>query len=242
MWCRVRSGQVPSLVAETILSAGRHRARPPRGAASAIRPARGHDPLSAGRRAAGLAETNRWAGDVLDGAVRDVAALRDLGARCAVGGANLRKSGKIGDGQHDVPVSSMPSAGRARRRSVVIRTAPADGDRTGARCRRRAWPHTGVVDADADTAGAHRDGLCRPAQLRTALWVPQTLHTSRDLLILVEQPTEPVVPSDLVDLGCSPMGEWSLGGGLAEGSVRPVTVVMLLVLAKHGRVVTLVDD
>jgi hypothetical protein len=239
VWCRVRSGQVPSLVAETILSAGRHRARPPRGAASAIRPARGHDPLSAGRRAAGLAETNRWAGDVLDGAVRDVAALRDLGARCAVGGANLRKSGKIGDGQHDVPVSSMRApAGRGgapsssgRRRPTATGRGPDAGGARG---------HTGVVDAD--TAGAHRDGLCRPAQLRTALWVPQTLHTSRDLLILVEQPTEPVVPSDLVDLGCSPMGEWSLGGGLAEGSVRPVTVVMLLVLAKHGCGVTLVDD
>ena len=38
------------------------------------------------------------------------------------------------------------------------------------------------------------------------LWVPQTLHTPRDLLILVEQATEPVVPSDLVDLVCCPMG------------------------------------
>jgi hypothetical protein len=27
-----------------------------------------------------------------------------------------------------------------------------------------------------------------------AVWVPETPHTSRDLLVLVEQPTEPVVP------------------------------------------------
>jgi hypothetical protein len=28
----------------------------------------------------------------------------------------------------------------------------------------------------------------------STVWVPETPHTSRDLLILVEQPTEPVVP------------------------------------------------
>jgi hypothetical protein len=177
VWCRVRSGQVPSLVAETILSAGRHRARPPRGAASAIRPARGHDPLSAGRRAAGLAETNRWAGDVLDGAVRDVAALRDLGARCAVGGANLRKSGKIGDGQHNVPVSSMRApAGRGgapsssgRRRPTATGRGP---DAGGARGHTLVWSMlmpillalTGMACAgppsSAPPCGCHK--LCTP--------------------------------------------------------------------------------
>jgi hypothetical protein len=39
-----------------------------------------------------------------------------------------------------------------------------------------------------------------------SLWVPQTPHTSRDLLILVEKPTEQVMASDLVDLGCCPVG------------------------------------
>jgi len=40
-----------------------------------------------------------------------------------------------------------------------------------------------------------------------SVWVPQTLHTSRDLLILVEKSTEQVLSSDLVDLGCCPVGE-----------------------------------
>ena len=41
------------------------------------------------------------------------------------------------------------------------------------------------------------------------LWVPETLHTSCDLLILVDQPAEPVASSDVVDLGCCAVGEWS---------------------------------
>jgi len=41
------------------------------------------------------------------------------------------------------------------------------------------------------------------------LWVPETLHRSRDLLILVEQSTEPVAPLDGVRLACRPLGEWS---------------------------------
>jgi hypothetical protein len=42
-----------------------------------------------------------------------------------------------------------------------------------------------------------------------ALWVPETLHTSRDLLILVEQSAEPVPPSDGVHLACCAAGERS---------------------------------
>ena len=41
------------------------------------------------------------------------------------------------------------------------------------------------------------------------LWVPETPHTSCDLLILVEQSTEPVAPSDGVCLARRPLGEWS---------------------------------
>jgi hypothetical protein len=35
------------------------------------------------------------------------------------------------------------------------------------------------------------------------------LHTSGDLLILVNQPTEPAASSDVVDLGCCAVGEGS---------------------------------
>jgi hypothetical protein len=41
------------------------------------------------------------------------------------------------------------------------------------------------------------------------LWVPETLHTSRDLLIFVDQSTDLVASSDVVDLGCCAVGEWS---------------------------------
>ena len=34
------------------------------------------------------------------------------------------------------------------------------------------------------------------------LWVPGTLRTSCDLLILVNQPAKPVASSDVADLGC----------------------------------------
>jgi hypothetical protein len=33
------------------------------------------------------------------------------------------------------------------------------------------------------------------------VWVPETLHSSCDLLILVDQPVEPVASSDVVGLG-----------------------------------------
>jgi NAD(P)-dependent dehydrogenase (short-subunit alcohol dehydrogenase family) len=41
------------------------------------------------------------------------------------------------------------------------------------------------------------------------LWVPETPHTSCDLLIFVEQPAEPIEPSDAVRLVGRPLGEWS---------------------------------
>jgi hypothetical protein len=40
------------------------------------------------------------------------------------------------------------------------------------------------------------------------LWVPETLHTSRDLLIFVDEATEAVVSLDLADLGRRAVGEW----------------------------------
>ena len=48
------------------------------------------------------------------------------------------------------------------------------------------------------------------------LCVPETLHTSCDLLVLVEQSSEPVAPSDGVRLARRQVGEWSEGSGLVE--------------------------
>ena len=77
------------------------------------------------------------------------------------------------------------------------------------------------------------------AQLKW-VWVPETLRTSRDLLIFVDQSTDLVASSDVVDLGCCAVGEWSSGGGLAQRAVRPMVVVMAFVLAQQGRGMALV--
>ncbi|MGI5284579.1 ribonuclease E activity regulator RraA [Nonomuraea polychroma] len=54
---------------------------------------------------AALAVANGWAGVVINGAVRDVAALRELDLGVKALGSNPRKSGKEGTGERDVPVS-----------------------------------------------------------------------------------------------------------------------------------------
>jgi regulator of ribonuclease activity A len=54
---------------------------------------------------AGLAVANGWAGLVINGAVRDVAALRALDLGIKALGSNPRKSAKTGAGERDVPVS-----------------------------------------------------------------------------------------------------------------------------------------
>ena len=46
-----------------------------------------------------------WAGVIIHGAVRDVAALRDLPLGALALGSNPRKSAKAGAGERDVPVS-----------------------------------------------------------------------------------------------------------------------------------------
>jgi hypothetical protein len=71
-------------------------------------------------------------------------------------------------------------------------------------------------------------------ETRVHLWVPETLHTSRDLLVLVEQSAEPFAPSDRVRIAPRPPGEWSQGSGLAKRAVWPVVVVVLGVLGQHG--------
>ena len=54
---------------------------------------------------AALAVEHGWAGVVLHGAVRDVAALRGLDLGVKALGSNPRKSGKTGSGERDVEVS-----------------------------------------------------------------------------------------------------------------------------------------
>jgi regulator of ribonuclease activity A len=54
---------------------------------------------------AGLAVANGWAGVVIHGAVRDVAALRELDLGVKALGSNPRKSAKDGTGERDVPVT-----------------------------------------------------------------------------------------------------------------------------------------
>jgi regulator of ribonuclease activity A len=53
---------------------------------------------------AASAVENRWAGVVINGAVRDVAALRDLDLGVKALGSNPRKSSKDGAGETGVPV------------------------------------------------------------------------------------------------------------------------------------------
>lgn len=54
---------------------------------------------------AGMAASNGWAGVVINGAVRDVTALRELDLGIKALGSNPRKSGKQGTGERDVPVT-----------------------------------------------------------------------------------------------------------------------------------------
>jgi regulator of ribonuclease activity A len=58
-----------------------------------------------GDNIAGIAVANGWAGIVLHGCVRDVAALAELPIGIKALGTNPRPSGKSGDGDLDVPVT-----------------------------------------------------------------------------------------------------------------------------------------
>jgi regulator of ribonuclease activity A len=52
-----------------------------------------------------LARSNGWAGLIVNGAVRDAAALRGIELGIKALGTNPRKSSKTGSGQRDVTVS-----------------------------------------------------------------------------------------------------------------------------------------
>jgi regulator of ribonuclease activity A len=52
-----------------------------------------------------LARSNGWAGLVINGAVRDAAALRGIDIGIKALGTNPRKSSKAGDGERDVEVN-----------------------------------------------------------------------------------------------------------------------------------------
>jgi hypothetical protein len=72
------------------------------------------------------------------------------------------------------------------------------GDEDGARTQRFVVCH--------NPEAAERDAAVR-ANLVT-LWVPETLRTSRDLLVFVEEAAEAVVSFDLGDLGWRAVREW----------------------------------
>ena len=52
-----------------------------------------------------LARSNGWAGLIINGAVRDAAALRGIDIGIKALGTNPRKSGKTGDGDRDVEIT-----------------------------------------------------------------------------------------------------------------------------------------
>lgn len=58
-----------------------------------------------GDRVAGLARTNGWAGILVHGCVRDVAALGELEIGIKASGTSPRPSTKTGEGASDVPVT-----------------------------------------------------------------------------------------------------------------------------------------
>src|SRR4051812_45271382 len=103
-------------------------------------------------------------------------------------------------------------------------------------------PETASRSPCGPTRPAASDAAKAPAAVCRNLCVPETLHRSSDLLVLVEQAAEPVVPSDGVRVARPRLGEWLEGSGLAEGAVWPVAVVVRGVLGQQGCRVPLVGD
>ena len=68
-------------------------------------------------------------------------------------------------------------------------------------------PLVAAVQAAAVAAGLPAGAPRSAASKGMGVWVPKTPHTSRDVLILVEQSLEPVTPSDGVRLVRRRLGE-----------------------------------
>jgi hypothetical protein len=131
----------------------------------------------------------------------------------------------------DATVSGKERAGQRRRRHAFVHRQQATVPRHFQHC--RSVP--GTVHRPCMTGMAFPD-------TRSGVWVPETPHMSRDLLIFVEQSAEPVAPSDTFRVARSRLGEWPEGSGLAERAVWPVAVVVLGVRRQHGCGVSLVGD
>jgi hypothetical protein len=74
---------------------------------------------------------------------------------------------------------------------------------TPARCSASYWCGSSLGPASPSTCAK-----CREDRVGLRVWVPETLHTLCDLLILVDQSTKPVVSSDILDLPRGVVGEW----------------------------------
>jgi regulator of ribonuclease activity A len=81
----------------------------------------------------GLAVDNGWAGVIINGAVRDVAALRELPVGIKALGSNPRKSSKTGAGERDVTVEFggcrfVPGAELVSDEDGIVVLAPTKND------------------------------------------------------------------------------------------------------------------
>ena len=86
-----------------------------------------------------------------------------------------------------------------------------------------------LLCADGPVRSLVDRSVARGASTRgTALWVPETLRTSCDVLIFVEEAADAVVSLDLADLGRRAVGEWPCGSSLPQAAVRTVIVVVAL--------------
>lgn len=74
------------------------------------------------------------------------------------------------------------------------------------------------------------------------VWVPGTVRSSCDLLVLVDQPAEAVASLDVMDGGCAALRKGSQRSGLAEDAVWPVLIEVARVLPKCSSCVPLIDD
>ena len=82
---------------------------------------------------AGIAVANGWAGVIINGAVRDVAALATMDIGIKALGSNPRKSAKTGAGARDVPVSFgsatfVPGAEVYSDEDGIVTLGPMSGD------------------------------------------------------------------------------------------------------------------